>query len=100
MKISISLVYAVIVLSGIIFIPNAFAENIPEWVKNTAGWWADDQIDDGTYVSGLQWLISNGIIKISEECVFEGKEYSNLSNEERKLLCAEFNFNFVTIIFV
>ena len=146
MKISISLVYAVIVLSGIIFIPNAFAENIPEWVKNTAGWWADDQIDDGTYVSGLQWLISNGIIKIppteqgiddrtsiipswikntagwwaddqindgayvsglqwlisngiikiSEECVFEGKEYSNLSNEERKLLCAEFNFNFVT----
>jgi hypothetical protein len=37
MKIAISLAYAVIVLSGIILIPNAFAENVPDWVKNTAG---------------------------------------------------------------
>ena len=42
MKISISLVYAVIVLSGIVLIPNAFAESVPDWVKNTAGWWAED----------------------------------------------------------
>ena len=65
MKITKSLLYTLIVLSGIILVPNAFAENIPEWVKNTAGWWADDQIDDSTYVSGLQWLISNGIMKLS-----------------------------------
>ena len=45
MKIAISLVYTVIVLSGIIFIPSAFAENVPDWVKNNAGWWATDQID-------------------------------------------------------
>ena len=24
-----------------LIIPNAFAENVPDWVKNTAGWWAD-----------------------------------------------------------
>ena len=53
-------------------------------------------IDDSSFVLGMQWLVSNGIIKISEECVFEGKEYSHLSNEDRKLLCDEFNFNFVT----
>ena len=96
MKIAISLVYTVIVLSGIILIPNAFAENVPDWVKNNAGWWADGQIDDSSFVLGMQWLISNGIIKISEECVFEDKEYTHLSSEDRKRLCDDFNFNFVT----
>jgi uncharacterized protein YjbI with pentapeptide repeats len=69
---------------------------VPSWIKNNAGWWADGLIDDSSFVLGMQWLVSNGIIKISEECVFEGKEYSHLSNEDRKLLCDEFNFNFVT----
>jgi len=39
--------------------------SIPGWIKNIAGWWADGQIDDSSFVSGLQWLISNGIMKIS-----------------------------------
>ena len=39
--------------------------SIPDWIKNNAGWWAAGQIDDGSFVSGLQWLISNGIMKIS-----------------------------------
>ena len=37
---------------------------IPDWIKNNAGWWADGQIDDGSFVSGIQWLISNGIMSI------------------------------------
>ena len=37
---------------------------IPEWIKNNAGWWATDQIDDAAYVTSLQWLISNKIINI------------------------------------
>ena len=37
---------------------------IPDWIKNNAGWWATNQIDDATYVSSLQWLISNKIINI------------------------------------
>jgi len=50
-----------------IVVPNVFAQDseIPSWVKNNAGWWADGQIDDSSFVSGLQWLISNGIMKIS-----------------------------------
>ena len=38
--------------------------SIPAWIKNNAGWWADGQIDDGSFVSGIQWLISNGIMSI------------------------------------
>ena len=40
------------------------ATTIPAWIKNNAGWWADGQIDDGSFVSGVQWLISNGIMSI------------------------------------
>jgi uncharacterized protein YjbI with pentapeptide repeats len=64
MKITVSLVYAVIVLSGIILIPNAFAENVPDWVKNTAGWWADDQIPDSAFLQGIQFLINEGMMLI------------------------------------
>ncbi len=37
---------------------------IPEWVKNNAGWWADDQIDQESFVSGIQYLIKEKIIPI------------------------------------
>lgn len=35
---------------------------IPAWVKNNAGWWADGQIDDETFVKGIEYLVKNGII--------------------------------------
>ena len=38
--------------------------SIPDWIKNNAGWWATGQIDENSYVLGLQWLITNEIIKI------------------------------------
>ena len=37
---------------------------IPDWIKNNAGWWAEGEIDDNSFVSGIQWLISNGIMSI------------------------------------
>ncbi len=37
---------------------------IPEWIKNNAGWWADGQIDDNSFVQGLQFLIKEGLMKI------------------------------------
>ncbi len=38
---------------------------IPDWIKNNAGWWADGQIDDNSFVQGIQFLIKEGIMKIS-----------------------------------
>ena len=38
--------------------------SIPDWIKNSAGWWADGQIDDNTFVSAIQWLISNDVMTI------------------------------------
>ena len=38
---------------------------VPTWVKNNAGWWADGQIDDNSFVSGIQYLIKIGAIKVN-----------------------------------
>jgi len=38
--------------------------NIPDWIKNNAEWWADDLIGDSDFVSGIQYLINEGIMKI------------------------------------
>jgi len=37
---------------------------IPSWIKSNAGWWDAGLIDDRNYVTGLQWLITNGIMTI------------------------------------
>ena len=39
-------------------------EEIPLWVKNTAGWWADGKIEDSEFLAGIQFLIKNKIIKL------------------------------------
>ena len=38
---------------------------IPAWVKNNAGWWSSGQIGDDQFVQGIQYMITNGIIKIN-----------------------------------
>jgi len=38
--------------------------SIPAWIKNNAGWWADGQIDDDSFVQGIEFLIKEGIITI------------------------------------
>ena len=42
---------------------------IPSWIKNNARWWADGDIPDSAFVSGLQWLIRNGIMQVIIERV-------------------------------
>ena len=41
-----------------------FDYQIPEWVKNNAGWWADGQIDDKSFATGIEFLIKEGIIVV------------------------------------
>ena len=48
---------------------SAQSDTIPSWIKNNAGWWADGVIDDGSFVSGIEWLVSNNIIEIPTTAV-------------------------------
>jgi len=55
-------------------IPSVFAENVPEWVKNTAGWWASDQIDDSAFLHGIQFLINERIMVIPPTEMLESSQ--------------------------
>ena len=37
-------------------------QDIPEWIKNNAKWWANGSIDDKTFVQGIEYLVKIGII--------------------------------------
>jgi hypothetical protein len=39
---------------------------IPSWVKNNGKWWSENQIDDESFISGIQFLIENNILKIPQ----------------------------------
>jgi len=39
---------------------------IPDWIRNNAEWWAQGAIGDSDFVSGIQYLIKEGIIQIPE----------------------------------
>ena len=39
--------------------------SIPEWIRNNAAWWSDGQIDDSSFVQGIQYLIKEKIMKIT-----------------------------------
>ena len=38
--------------------------SIPKWIRNNAAWWSDGQIDDSSFVKGIQYLIKEKIMNI------------------------------------
>ena len=44
--------------------PAAGQASMPEWVKISAGWWAEGALDDGAFLQSIQYLIDQGIIQI------------------------------------
>jgi len=40
------------------------SQEIPPWIKNNADWWAQGLISDDDFVSGIKYLVEQGIIKI------------------------------------
>ena len=57
--------FGISLVSVIVFSASSIdASSIPDWVKNTAGWWADGTISETEYISSLQYLINQGIISM------------------------------------
>ncbi|MFQ5440723.1 MAG: peptidase [Nitrosopumilaceae archaeon] len=62
MKTTITAIAAILLVGSITSF--ASAEELPDWVKNNAGWWADGTISESDFVQGIQFLIKDGIIVI------------------------------------
>ncbi len=66
MKLILFFVFAFF-LVGALTIPTSLAQDaVPSWIKNNAGWWSDDKIDDFTFAQGIGFLIKNKIIQIHD----------------------------------
>ncbi|MGI9567218.1 MAG: peptidase [Nitrosopumilus sp.] len=61
MKIAITAIAAILLVSSTA--SYAYAE-VPAWVKSNAGWWADGTISESEFLSGIEFLIEDGIIAV------------------------------------
>ena len=43
---------------------NIMESSVPDWVKNNANWWSQGQISDAEFMTGIQYLIAQGIVTI------------------------------------
>ena len=41
------------------------AQSVPDWVKNTAGWWATDVISETEFVNAIEFLVKEDIIQVT-----------------------------------
>ncbi len=39
--------------------------SVPDWIRNNAEWWATGEIPDSTFVTGIEFMLENNIIMIS-----------------------------------
>jgi len=65
---SIVLIILFSLIGSSILIPNSSAQEetqIPDWIKNVAGWWANNEISEKEFLAGIEYLINNDIIHLS-----------------------------------
>ncbi len=67
---AITVFLSITLLSTPVTMSGAFAQQsetqIPSWIKNNAGWWADGLIDESSFIQSLQFLIKEEIIQIPQ----------------------------------
>ena len=39
---------------------------LPDWIRSNALWWSQEQIDDNTFIQGIEYMIKNNIISIPQ----------------------------------
>jgi len=66
MRTSIVLILSFSLIGSGILVPNSSAQDaqIPNWIKNVAGWWASGDISENEFLTGIEYLINNNIILI------------------------------------
>jgi len=69
---TLSVLAVLIVVSTVPFVSSDVLRGeftVPNWVKNTAGWWAEDKIPDSAFLQGIQFLIKEKIIIVQISAV-------------------------------
>ena len=71
-------------------LPLSNSQGVPDWVKNTAGWWSSDAISETEFVNAIEFLVNVGIISVQGEnkCVNDLLKYfdEDFKTEEGKFI--------------
>ena len=63
----IFIVIASLLVFPILLTDSVKAESVPDWVKNIAKWYGNDEISETEFINAIKFLIQSGIIEIPEE---------------------------------
>jgi len=47
------------------FLTTTYKHLVPDWIKNNAGWWANDEIAEKEFLTALDYLLKNEILRIN-----------------------------------
>ena len=61
----IFLIIPLVMLVLVMGAPFSQAQSVPDWVKNTAGWWATDAISETEFVNAIEFLVKEEIIQVT-----------------------------------
>ena len=84
-RFSIVLILFFSLIASTILVPNSSAQGdtqIPGWIKNVAGWWANGEISENEFLYGIEYLINNNIIIIPFMLCGEIIESQTISSTE------------------
>ena len=45
-------------------VSDSTSSEIPDWLRDVAGFWANDSISDAEFVQNIQWMITNGVLVV------------------------------------
>ena len=77
-------VVIIVIALVLLFVPIiASAEKVPDWIKNNAGWWAEDTIGEKDFLKSIEFLIDKKIIMIDYDPIYENTyEQTKISKKQ------------------
>lgn len=67
-------------LNIVLITPISSDISIPTWVKKTASWWSDGQINDPDFAKGIEYLIQENIIDVQRDSIDVDEELANITS--------------------
>ena len=86
MRTPIILILSFSLIGSSILVPNSSAQEgtqVPSWIKNVAGWWANGEISENQFLDAIGYLINNNIISISFMPCSEKTESQTTSSDKK-----------------
>ncbi len=76
----VKIIFASVLIFSFMLIPfllfNASAEEIPDWIRNTALWYGEGEVSEKEFLNAVKFLIENDVIILENEDVIAPENFS------------------------